>query len=32
MIERGKARTGMERVNWQQADAMKLPFLDALSI
>src|SRR5215813_14932812 len=28
MIERGKARPGMERVNWQQADAMKLPFLD----
>jgi SAM-dependent methyltransferase len=28
MIERGKARPGMERVKWQQADAMKLPFLD----
>jgi len=28
MIERGKVRPGMERVNWQQADAMKLPFLD----
>src|SRR5262249_20509825 len=28
MIERGKARPGMERVHWQQADAMKLPFLD----
>ena len=26
MIERGKAKPGMERVNWQQADAMKLPF------
>jgi SAM-dependent methyltransferase len=26
MIERGKVRPGMERVNWQQADAMKLPF------
>lgn len=26
MIERGKARPGMERVKWQQADAMKLPF------
>jgi SAM-dependent methyltransferase len=29
MIERGKARPGMERVVWQQADAMKLPFADA---
>ena len=29
MIERGKARPGMERVVWQQADAMKLPFSDA---
>jgi SAM-dependent methyltransferase len=29
MIERGKARPGMERVVWQQADAMKLPFPDA---
>jgi SAM-dependent methyltransferase len=29
MIERGKARSGMERVVWQQADAMKLPFADA---
>jgi SAM-dependent methyltransferase len=29
MIERGKARPGMERVVWQQADAMKLPFTDA---
>src|SRR5215467_12936115 len=28
MIERGKVRPGMARVNWQQADAMKLPFLD----
>ena len=28
MIERGKVRPGMERVNWQQADAMKLPFSD----
>jgi SAM-dependent methyltransferase len=28
MIERGKARFGMGRVNWQQADAMKLPFPD----
>jgi ubiquinone/menaquinone biosynthesis C-methylase UbiE len=28
MIERGKVRPGMERVNWQQADAMKLPFPD----
>ena len=28
MIERGKIRPGMERVNWQQADAMKLPFQD----
>lgn len=26
MIECGKVRPGMERVNWQQADAMKLPF------
>jgi SAM-dependent methyltransferase len=29
MIERGKARPGMERVSWQQADAMTLAFLDA---
>jgi SAM-dependent methyltransferase len=29
MIERGRARPGMERVVWQQADAMKLPFRDA---
>ena len=29
MIERGKARPGMERVVWQQADAMKLPFVAA---
>jgi SAM-dependent methyltransferase len=29
MIARGKARPGMERVVWQQADAMKLPFSDA---
>jgi SAM-dependent methyltransferase len=29
MIERGKARPGTERVVWQQADAMKLPFPDA---
>jgi len=28
MIERGKVRPGMQRVNWQQADAMKLPFPD----
>ena len=28
MIERCKVRPEMERVNWQQADAMKLPFLD----
>jgi SAM-dependent methyltransferase len=28
MIERGKARPGMERVVWQHADAMKLPFSD----
>jgi SAM-dependent methyltransferase len=28
MIERGNARPGMKRVNWQQADAMKLPFPD----
>jgi len=26
MIECGKLRPGMERVNWQQADALKLPF------
>jgi len=26
MIDRGKARPGMEHVVWQQADAMKLPF------
>ena len=29
MIERGKVRPGMDRVVWQQADAMKLPFADA---
>jgi SAM-dependent methyltransferase len=29
MIERGKARPGMERVAWQPADAMKLPFSDS---
>jgi len=29
MIEHGKARPGMERVNWRQADALKLPFSDA---
>src|SRR5215510_2098482 len=29
MIERGKARPGMERVDWRQADAMALPFPDA---
>jgi ubiquinone/menaquinone biosynthesis C-methylase UbiE len=29
MIERGKARPGMDRVVWQQADAMKLPFAAA---
>jgi SAM-dependent methyltransferase len=28
MIERGKARPGMTRVHWQQADALKLPFGD----
>jgi SAM-dependent methyltransferase len=28
MIERAKARPGMDRVTWQQADAMKLPFPD----
>jgi SAM-dependent methyltransferase len=28
MIERARARRGMERVVWQQADAMKLPFAD----
>jgi len=28
MIELGKARPGIDRVNWQQADAMKLPFSD----
>jgi SAM-dependent methyltransferase len=28
MMEHGKARPGMERVIWQQADAMKLPFSD----
>src|SRR5262245_1534754 len=28
MIDRGKIRPGMERVNWQQADAMRLPFQD----
>jgi len=28
MIERGKVRPGTERVRWQQADAMQLPFLD----
>ncbi len=29
MIELGKARPGMERVRWRQADAMKLPFPEA---
>lgn len=29
MIDRGKTRPDMERVLWQQADAMKLPFSDA---
>jgi SAM-dependent methyltransferase len=29
MIERGKVRPGMERVHWQQADAMQLPFPDS---
>ena len=29
MIERGRARPGMERVLRRQADAMKLPFADA---
>jgi ubiquinone/menaquinone biosynthesis C-methylase UbiE len=29
MIDRGKAGPDMERVLWQQADAMKLPFSDA---
>ena len=28
MIERGKARPGMTRVHWRQADALKLPFAD----
>jgi SAM-dependent methyltransferase len=28
MLELGKVRLGMERVNWQQADAMRLPFPD----
>jgi SAM-dependent methyltransferase len=28
MIERGKARPGMARVEWRQADAAKLPFAD----
>jgi SAM-dependent methyltransferase len=28
MIERGKVRPGMERVEWQHADAMELPFSD----
>lgn len=28
MIDRGKARPGMARVAWQQADALKLPFGD----
>jgi SAM-dependent methyltransferase len=28
MIELGKVRPGMESVNWQQADATKLPFPD----
>src|SRR5262249_55934543 len=30
MIERGKVRPEMGRVHWQQADAMKLPFLDGV--
>jgi SAM-dependent methyltransferase len=29
MMERGKAKPGTERVIWQQADAMKLPFSDS---
>ena len=29
MMERGKARPGMERIIWQQADAMKPPFSDS---
>jgi SAM-dependent methyltransferase len=29
MIDVGKSRPGMGRVNWRQADAMKLPFADA---
>ena len=29
MMECGKARPGMERIIWQQADAMKLPFSDS---
>ena len=29
MIERGKIRVGTQRVKWQQADAMRLPFQDA---
>ncbi len=28
MIDRGKVRPGMDRVSWQQADAMNLPFPD----
>jgi SAM-dependent methyltransferase len=28
MIELGKVRPGMQRVSWQQADALKLPFPD----
>src|SRR5690349_4338367 len=29
MIDVGKSRPGMARVNWRQADAMRLPFADA---
>ena len=32
MIERGKVGPGMERVNWQRADAMNCHFSTALSI
>ena len=31
MIERGRVRPGMERVNWQQADARSCHFPTALS-
>jgi len=30
MIDRGKARPGMARVTWRQADALKLPFPDGV--